>query len=150
MEALAEASYDVRPGAEEFPLMVVLSIVYPCNFGCPNCPYTDGNSTIRTFYRKNQGERLPVNLWNKIADEAGPYRAWLRCTGGGEPMLHSDLVEMIEYAKEQGARVWLNTNGSMFGPLPAHRHKLQRVIRAGIDLIEFSMDAGDAETYARV
>ena len=31
-------------GAEEFPLMIVLSIIYPCNFGCPNCPYTDGNS----------------------------------------------------------------------------------------------------------
>lgn len=155
MEAIHNPSdevnnYDVRPGAEEFPLMVVLSIVYPCNFGCPNCPYTDGNSEIRTFYRENQGERLPVGLWNKIADEAGPYRAWLRCTGGGEPMLHPNLVEMIEYAKNRGARVWLNTNGSMFGPFPAHRAKLERLIRAGIDLIEFSMDAGDAETYARV
>ncbi len=36
-----EPSYGLRRGAEEFPLMVVLSIIYPCNFGCPNCPYTD-------------------------------------------------------------------------------------------------------------
>jgi hypothetical protein len=28
--------------------------------------------------------------------------------------------------------------------------RLERLIRAGIDLIEFSMDAGDAESYARV
>jgi len=89
-------------------------------------------------------------LWKKIAVEAGPHQSWLRCTGGGEPMLHPHMVEMIEYAKEQGARVWLNTNGSMFGPLPAHRRKLERVVSAGIDLIEFSMDAGDAETYAKV
>jgi hypothetical protein len=33
----------------------------------------------------------------------------------------------------------------MFGPSPKNREKLERVIRAGIDLIEFSMDAGDAE-----
>jgi hypothetical protein len=38
----------------------------------------------------------------------------------------------------------------MFGPTPVLRQKLERVIGAGIDLIEFSMDAGDAETYATV
>jgi MoaA/NifB/PqqE/SkfB family radical SAM enzyme len=65
-------------------------------------------------------------------------------------MLHPRMVEMIEYAKAKGARVWLNTNGSMFGPIPKLRRKLERIIAAGIDLIEFSMDAGDAETYAVV
>lgn len=150
MAATQEGEYGLRPGAEEFPLMVVLSIIYPCNFGCPNCPYTDGNSEIRKFYRENNGELFPVPLWTKIANEAGPYGAWLRCTGGGEPMLHPHMVEMIEHAKEKGARVWLNTNGSMFGPLPAHRRKLERIISAGIDLIEFSMDAGDPDTYAQV
>jgi MoaA/NifB/PqqE/SkfB family radical SAM enzyme len=65
-------------------------------------------------------------------------------------MLHPRMVEMIEYAKAKGARVWLNTNGSMFGPTPKLRKKLERVIAAGIDLIEYSMDAADAETYAKV
>jgi MoaA/NifB/PqqE/SkfB family radical SAM enzyme len=142
--------YGLRPGAEEFPLMIVLSIIYPCNYGCPNCPYTDGNSEIRQFYHQRNGDLFPVPLWNKIADEAGEYSAWLRCTGGGEPMLHPQMVEMIEYAKAKGARVWMNTNGSMFGPLPRGRQKLERLIRAGIDLIEFSMDAADAATYAVV
>jgi len=40
----------------------------------------------------------------------------MRCTGGGEPMLHPRMVDMIELARAKGARVWLNTNGSMFGP----------------------------------
>lgn len=145
-----ELKYGLRPGAEEFPLMVVLSIIYPCNFGCPMCPYTDGNSEIRRFYRERNGDLFPVKLWNSIADEAGPYGAWLRCTGGGEPMLHPHMTEMIEYAKAKGARIWMNTNGSMFGPHPKQRKKLERVIKAGIDLIEFSMDAGDAETYGEL
>jgi MoaA/NifB/PqqE/SkfB family radical SAM enzyme len=149
-EAPRPLRYGLRPGAEEFPLQVVISIIYPCNFGCPNCPYTDGNSDIRRFYHEHDADLFPVELWNKIADEAGPYNAWLRCTGGGEPMLHPHLVDMIEYAKQKGARVWLNTNSSMFGPTPRLRQKLERVVRAGIDLIEFSMDAGDPETYARV
>lgn len=65
-------------------------------------------------------------------------------------MLHPQMVEMVEYAKARGARIWMNTNGSMFGPMPKFRQKLGRVLNAGIDLIEFSMDAGDAETYARL
>ena len=144
------ATYGLRRGAEEFPLMVVISIIYPCNFGCPNCPYTDANSEIRQFYHQRNGDLFPVPLWNKIAAECGAYGAWMRCTGGGEPMLHPHMVDMIEFAKEKGARVWMNTNGSMFGPTPVLRTKLDASLAAGIDLIEFSMDAGDAETYAMV
>jgi MoaA/NifB/PqqE/SkfB family radical SAM enzyme len=128
----------------------VISIIYPCNFGCPNCPYTDGNSAIRQFYRERDGDLLPPELWRKMADECGPHSAWMRCTGGGEPMLHPHMVEFIEYAKTKGARVWLNTNGSRFGPDERGRDKLRRVMDAGIDLIEFSMDAGDPITYAKL
>lgn len=142
-------NFGLRKAALEFPMMLVISTIYPCNFGCPMCPYTDGNSEIRQFYRGHDAELFPVELWNKIATEAGPYQAWMRCTGGGEPMLHPQMVDMIEFAKAQGARVWMNTNGSMLGPHPKHREKLQRLIKAGIDLIEFSMDAGDYETYAK-
>jgi MoaA/NifB/PqqE/SkfB family radical SAM enzyme len=149
MEATrSQQSYGLRRGAEEFPLMVVLSIIYPCNFGCPNCPYTDANSEIRQFYHQRGGDLFPEPLWNRIAVECGEYGAWMRCTGGGEPMLHPRMVDMIEFAKAKGARVWLNTNGSMFGPTAVLRTKLRRLLAAGIDLIEFSMDAGDADTYA--
>lgn len=146
----SKSVYGLRPGAEEFPLMVVLSIIYPCNFGCPMCPYTDGNSEIRKFYREKGGETFPVELWNRIAEESGRYGAWLRCTGGGEPMLHPKMTEMIEFAKSKGSRVWLNTNGSMFGPHAKNRNNLKRLIDANIDLIEFSMDAGCAEDYANL
>src|SRR4030095_9314443 len=145
-----QTQYGLRAGAEQFPLMIVMSIVYPCNFGCPMCPYTDGNSEIRKFYRERKGELFPVELWKSIADECGEFGAWMRCTGGGEPMLHPHLVDMIGYAKDRGARVWLNTNGSMFGPSPTHRESLESIMRSGIDLIEFSMDAGDAELYAEL
>jgi MoaA/NifB/PqqE/SkfB family radical SAM enzyme len=144
------SQFGLRTGAEEFPLMVVISIIYPCNFGCPNCPYTDINSPIRKFYHEHKGDLLPVELWTRMADECGAHGAWMRCTGGGEPMLHPKMVEMIEYARSQGAHVWMNTNGSRFGPDEKGRKRLERLLRAGIDLIEFSMDAGDAETYAVV
>ena len=123
-----QSRFELRPGAEEFPLMIILSIIYPCNLGCPNCPYTDGNSDLRKFYHEKGGDLMPVKLWEKIAVEAGPYQSWLRCTGGGEPMMHPQMCEMVEFAKKQGARIWMNTNGTMFGPSPLGRGKLERVI----------------------
>src|SRR5712691_5302286 len=102
IDVAPKTEYGLRRGAEEFPLMVVISVIYPCNMGCPFCPYTDGNSELRKFYHEHGGDLLPVGLWNKMADECGPYGAWMRCTGGGEPMLHKNMVDMIEYAKARG------------------------------------------------
>ena len=45
--------------------MVVISIIYPCNFGCPNCPYTDANSEIRQFYHQRNGDLFPEPLWKQ-------------------------------------------------------------------------------------
>lgn len=140
--------YGLRQGAEQFPLQVIVSVIYPCNLGCPYCPYTDGNSEIRKFYHQKRADLISPSLFQKIADECAPYHAFIRCTGGGEPTLHPHLIEMIENAKAVQARVWLNTNGAMLGPYSAKtRRNLERLIESGIDLIEFSVDAGDSETY---
>lgn len=130
--------------------MVVTSIVYPCNFGCPNCPYTDDNSDLRKFYRENNADRLPRVLWDKIADECAKYGSYIRCTGGGEPLLHPELPDMIKDAKAKGAKVWLNTNGSMFGPDTLGIQRLEKIIDSGVDVIEFSMDAADPITYNKL
>ncbi len=146
-----QKTFGLRPGAEQFPLQIIISIIYPCNLGCPFCPYTDGNSEIRKFYHEHDADFFPSKLWRRIADEAAPHKAFLRCTGGGEPTMHPEYFEMVEYAKKVGARVWLNTNGSLVGPHhPRTKNNLERLINAGIDLIEFSVDAGDEETYNRV
>ena len=142
--------YLVHRDASAFPLMVVTSIVYPCNFGCPNCPYTDENSDLRKFYRENKADKLPRILWDKIADECGKFGSFIRCTGGGEPLLHPELPEMISSAKSKGAKVWLNTNGSMFGPDKRGLQRLESIINSGVDMIEFSMDAADALTYSKL
>src|SRR4030067_1504804 len=76
-------SYGLRPEASEYPMMLVLSYVYPCNALCPHCPYT--NSNIRKEYRDAQ--HIPEATFKKIADESGLYGAYLRLSGGGEPRL---------------------------------------------------------------
>jgi len=139
--AHTQQEYGLRQEALEFPMMVVLSFIYICNSKCPNCPYN--NSKIRADYR--DALYMPEEIFKRIADECGLYRSVIRVSGGGEPMLHPKAVELMVYAKHKGARVGLITNGSTFT-----QKDLRELLRAGVDAIEFSVDAGDPETYARV
>lgn len=133
--------YGIRPEASEFPMMLVLSFVYPCNAECPHCPYT--NSNIRDTYK--DVPYMTADTFTKIADEAGRYGAYLRISGGGEPMLHPKSVELLTYAKRVGCKIGLITNGSAFT-----EKKSIALLEAGVDMIEFSVDACDAATYAKV
>lgn len=132
------ATYGLRPEASQYPMMLVLSFVYPCNALCPHCPYT--NSNIRKEYR--DAPHMPEALFKKIADESGQYGAYLRISGGGEPMLHPQGTELLVYAKERGCKVGLITNGSLFDETNS-----RALLAAGVDMIEFSVDACDKATY---
>lgn len=134
-------SYGIRDEARRFPMMVVLSFVYVCNARCPNCPYN--NSGIRKKY--SDALFMPDDIFRRIADECGPFGSLIRISGGGEPMLHPSAVKLCLYARARGARIGLITNGSMFT-----EKSLSELIEAGVDALEFSVDAGDPETYKRV
>jgi radical SAM protein with 4Fe4S-binding SPASM domain len=136
-----QEQYGIRPEAREFPMMCVLSFVYVCNAKCPNCPYT--NSEIRTDYQDRP--MMNEDTFKIIADQCGPYGAWIRISGGGEPMLHPKAVELMEYAKKVGAKVGLITNGSRFTEVSS-----RRLLAAQVDMIEFSVDAADPENYEKV
>jgi MoaA/NifB/PqqE/SkfB family radical SAM enzyme len=136
-----QGQYGIRPEAQEFPMMCVISFVYICNAQCPNCPYT--NSQIRADYRDRP--IMNEDTFKIIADQCGEYGAWIRISGGGEPMLHPKATELIEYAKKAGAKIGLITNGSRFT-----EENSRRLLEAQVDMIEFSVDAADAETYAKV
>ena len=136
-----QAAYGLRPEAAEFPMMLVLSFAYPCNALCPHCPYT--NSGIRKEYR--DAPYMPASTFKKIANECGPYGAFLRISGGGEPMLHPMATELLDYAKKVGCKIGLITNGSKFD-----EENSRALIEAGVDMIEFSVDACDEKTYSAV
>lgn len=136
-----QKSYGIRPEAREFPMMCVLSFIYVCNAKCPNCPYT--NSNIRADYRDRPF--MNEDTFKTIADQCGEYGTWVRMSGGGEPMLHPKAVELMEYAKMAGAKIGLITNGSKFTETST-----RRLLDAQVDMIEFSVDASDPETYSRV
>src|SRR5262249_7551885 len=133
--------YGLRPEASEYPMMLVLSFVYPCNALCPHCPYTNSN----TRKESRDAPYMPAATFKKIAEESGRYGAYLRISGGGEPMLHPQATELLVYAKEVGCKIGLITNGSLFDAANS-----RALLDAGVDMIEVSGDACDPQTYAVV
>jgi radical SAM protein with 4Fe4S-binding SPASM domain len=131
----------LKRGAKNFPLMVVVAVSYVCNAKCPQCPYTQ--SDIRHSYKDTPF--IAQSTFERIAAECGRHHSLLRITGGGEPLLHPKMVDMIEQAKDIGARVGLITNGSLLTSTVA-----DRLLMVNTDAIEISVDAADEVTYAVV
>ena len=134
-------NYGIREDAKDFPMMVVLSFVYVCNAKCPNCPYN--NSDIRSKYK--DALYMPDDLFKRIADECGIFNSYLRISGGGEPMLHPRATELMLYAKSKGCRIGLISNGSRY-----KTEDIDAFVKAGVDVLEFSVDAGVEQVYDMV
>lgn len=129
----------------DFPSMVHLICSYVCNSRCPNCPFTEMNSDARKRYKDKKAGFVSAGIFKKTADECGKHGSILRITGGGEPLLCPDIVDLVEYAASAGNRVGIITNGSLLTP-----DKSRRFADMGVDNIEISVDAGDRETYSKV
>lgn len=133
-----QESYGIREEAINFPMMSVLSFSYVCNALCPNCPYT--NSAIRTDYK--DAKYMSSEIFKMIADEVGKHNAWLRISGGGEPMMHPEFLELMQYAKAKGCKLGIITNGSMLNETLANA-----LLDINVEMLEFSVDADNQKDY---
>ena len=129
-----------RFSAAPLPPMVILDVTNTCNLQCIHCP--------QPKIQRDKGFKSLNITWDnfsKIVQEIATVDdpILLRLAGDGEPMIHPQIIEMVEYAKKNShATVDLTTNGMLMDPL-----KVDRLLEAGIDLIDFSIDAFSKPVY---
>ncbi|MGC6509469.1 MAG: radical SAM/SPASM domain-containing protein [Myxococcota bacterium] len=122
--------------ATQQPSQVHLSVTDRCFLPCKHCDIW-----------KNESVDLPTEVWLKLINELGP---WCAPAGlnfvGGEPLLRSDLPELINAAKKHGFEVSFNTNAWLLNP-----QKAQAICDAGADIVYISMDGFKPQTidYSR-
>ena len=95
-----------QPSLVDFPGQIaVLMFTAGCNFRCGFChnPSLIGAADAKTYTYAQLKERLDRYR-----------RDWVRAVSlsGGEPTLHPDLPETLQFFQEQGFKVKLDTNGS--------------------------------------
>lgn len=122
----------------EFPFYVDVEPTNHCNFSCIMCN--------REIMGRGQG-RISLDTNKRIVDEAAQYAhlgVGIRYLRHGEPALHTDLPEMIAYAKSKGVLTYISTNGynlDQMGP---------KLLDAGLDYLRVSMQGIDFATFTEI
>ncbi len=116
-----------------------IEITNACNFKCTWCP-DDIMGRRRGFMKKHKVLRL--------LDEIAEKKAWLgplypvKLHQMGEPMLHPDLVAIVEHAEQRGVGIELNTNCGLIT-----EEKLDGLYRAGLTNLILSYQTPDASSF---
>lgn len=117
------------------PLVVELDTTEACNFACPGCISEDLCENGNSFSR----ERL-LEL-GKEMKEIGVKAVIL--IGGGEPLAHPAVGELIKYLGENDIHIGITTNGYFID-------RYMEQIAKYASWTRISMDAANAETFEKL
>src|SRR5665647_644457 len=97
---------------DEYPLRTIYFYLTPeCNLACRHCWIAP-----RLRHASKATEYLPLTLFRSVIEQA----ILLGLTGikltGGEPLLHPDIMEILEIAREHDLEVTVETNGTLVTP----------------------------------
>ena len=125
-------------GLPNIPNEIVIELTDRCNLNCSFCfnkLYTQPGS---------RGGGLDTALVKTIIDKIKRAKVPIVRFTGGEPLLRNDTFELMDYASQQGLRVWLNTNATLIDrkiavkiaryvenvliPLNAHNSEFERTL----------------------
>lgn len=136
----------------QLPLETPFSLhIFPsfyCNFHCNYCLHSMGNDELNKKGFKRQF--MDFDVYKKAIDDAQKFHGNIKAlifAGHGEPLMHSEIAEMVSYAKqtEKFERIEIVTNGSLL------THELSdRLIEAGLDRLRISLQGVNEDEYRTV
>lgn len=127
-----------RQNLYEKPVLntLFLEVTSRCNARCEHCgSRCDGNM---------QGEEISAeclkNTLKEIAEHYDPYNIYLNVTGG-EPLMRTDLFDILEYAVSLGYRWGMTSNGMLI-----NEKMVEKLEKAKMSTVSISID-GLRETH---
>ncbi|HID0762295.1 TPA: radical SAM/SPASM domain-containing protein [Clostridium botulinum] len=119
---------------KEHPESVWIETTNYCNENCKFC-FHYNNAMIR------KKGCMSLDLYKKIINEIKFFKPRINLHHSGEPFLHKNLYEFINYAKEFNLNVGFTTNGTLIDKDDYY------ILRTGIDRINISLAGVDKEDY---
>ncbi|WP_051604072.1 radical SAM/SPASM domain-containing protein [Methylobacter tundripaludum] len=129
----------------QFPSQILADITEVCNLGCVHCPHPEFKKS------EHYGARyLDPELNAKMVDEVKAHgqglTQYIRYASNGEPLVHPQGYDMIEYAAiNSGVYVTLTTNGTIM-----NERRTQRLLESKVHMIDVSIDAYSPDVYAGI
>lgn len=129
----------------EFPSQLIVDITEVCNLACIHCPHPTFKKSEH-YSAAYLDEELNAKMTHEVQKFGQGYTQYIRYTSAGEPLVHPKAFEMMAYAKKHsGVLVALTTNGKLL-----REAQSEKLIAAGVDLVDISLDAHTPETYEKV
>jgi len=106
--------------------VIVWNITRNCNLHCVHCYSQSDGMGYRDEMSTEEGK--------KMLSDFGRFGVPVVLFSGGEPLSRKDILELGKYAREQGMRVVISTNGTMISRQVADRLKDIGVSYVGVSL----------------
>ena len=118
----------------DYPKHIIIEVTNLCNLGCDFC-----NREVMT----RPVQSLPFEYYKKIVDEAAELSVHsISLYMLGEPFLHKEIREFVNYAKKMGIPyVDISTNG---------HYDMRRILGTALNELIISIDGNDKETYEKM
>lgn len=135
--AIKKSANKQKEAGLALPIRARIEVCRFCNLKCPSCPIGRGKI-------KNK-EMMSLKDFKFIIDKIKISVRELSLFNYGESLLNPEIVNMIKYAKKSGIRtVNIHTNGLLL-----EKRLAQKLMKSGIDFINFSVDGASNETYQK-
>jgi MoaA/NifB/PqqE/SkfB family radical SAM enzyme len=108
-----------------------------CNLRCPLCP-----TGLGTLGRERG--KMKLEDFTRIIDQIAPYAYSVELYNWGEPFLHPQIFDMIQYASSKKIAVKLSSNLNRYS-----QDMAVKTIQAGLDWIIVSVDGATQESYEK-
>ncbi|WP_114777699.1 SPASM domain-containing protein [Botryobacter ruber] len=118
------------------PLSISFEPTTSCNLRCPECP-----SGLRSFTRPTG--MLEDSLFKATIDQLHRQLLYLIFYFQGEPYLHKNFLELVQYASRKGIYTATSTNAHYLNDETA-----RQTVESGLDRLIISIDGTTQETYA--
>ncbi len=118
------------------PISLAFEPTTACNLRCPECP-----SGLRNFTRPTG--MLSGELFKQTIDELRSTLIYLTFYFQGEPYLHPQFLELVQYAQARKIYTATSTNAHYL-----NEEKARATVESGLDRLIVSIDGTDQDTYS--
>ena len=129
----------------DFPSQIVVDLTNSCNLKCIHCAHSEMVKSPN-FRKASLAPLLNKKLVDEVHKDGNGLCTYIRYTADGEPMLHPQMFDMLEYAVGNcEAKITLTTNGTLLND-----EKIERLVNTKLHSVDISIDAFSVNSYSAI
>lgn len=128
------------------PAYFHLDISNSCNMNCSYCWFHSKTAPDKEYSDGWKKQQIKLSVFKKLVDDLHELKTELILfSGAGEPLIHPNIVEMVNYVKKKGMILQLFTNALLLD-----KNYAKKLVDANLDEIYCSISAANSNTYKKL